>query len=241
MEKLRETTHRGKERNATTSSSGKKATLKAHGSQHHREKHSKEKSASVKDPRNRKKKFLSKHAIPVCDLLFSKYRYLVQHQLESDNQCMEEKIPRLFGERQIFSELIHDDKKYTNYFTFTDGAYMPPMTENDNTPLMPLDALIGSSYMVSCMYHVEQYMDVTDLATGNLLERRQISTEPGRMNIGNIPIMVRSNLCNLTRYPTSEKQKDESPYNLGGFYIINGQKQFERIAFRFMPRKMLVP
>jgi DNA-directed RNA polymerase beta subunit len=183
------------------------------------------KNVSMADKQS-KSGFTTEDAVPIADLLFSEYKYLVKHQIEPWNQVTEESLPRLFAERQIFTETIINEKKYTNYFRYSDGAYMPPMLESENTPMMPQDARkLGVTYAFDCLYHVEQWLDITDVLTEKKLSSKMISEEPGRINIARIPIMVHSNLCNLTRFPTSEKHRDESPFDLGGYFIVNGNEK----------------
>lgn len=198
---------------ATTSTSSGRASTGAHSSS---------KTKPVSDA------LTTDTVVPICDLLLNGpkdgHRYLVQHQLEPMNQCMEEKVPQLLAERQVFYESLSKTKKYVNYLKFTDCAYVPPMV--DDEPMMPQDARkLGLSYNAKIVCHVEQWLEITDIATGQLISNTKIGEEPEHMNIGNIPIMVRSNLCNLIRYPTSEKLKDESPWDYGGYFIVHGNEK----------------
>jgi DNA-directed RNA polymerase II subunit RPB2 len=178
--------------------------------------------------RKSKAEFTSRDAVPLCDLLLNGprdgHRYLVRHQLDSVNQLMEERLPQLLAERQVFHEKLTRDKKYVNYLMFKDNAYVPPML--DDEPLMPQEAIkLGLTYSVKVLSHVEQWQDVVDIATNRLIDSRKVGEEDSHMNIANLPIMVSTNLCNRIRHPTSEKLRDESPWNYGGYYIVNGNEK----------------
>jgi DNA-directed RNA polymerase II subunit RPB2 len=163
--------------------------------------------------------------IRVMDLLFDKSKILYKHQIESYDKFIEEDIPKILAEDLVFSEKVTKDKIYRNYFKARNPAFVPPTLEQENEPMFPQDARINNlSYNGKVLAHIEQWLDIRDIATGKVA-RRKIGEEPAAMNIGNTPMIVGGKFCSTNLHRSSEKMKEECRYDSGGYFIINGNEK----------------
>ncbi len=151
-------------------------------------------------------------------------RQLVHHQIDSFNYFTKyetQKIINSFNPCVIEKEL--PDKKVRHTITFKNPCYCPPimLKQNGNTTeLYPYQARIQNlTYASTLIVDIDQLVEHFD-TQGNKLSEERISSE--NAIIGSIPIMLYSNLCQLTKYNGNIEDLKESPYDKGGYFIING-------------------
>lgn len=159
----------------------------------------------------------------------------VRHQLESYNNFVSYQIIKtieMFNPLHIVSEQDYDpiSKKHSLeiYITFENfHIYRPQIHENNGAIklMFPQEARLRNfTYASSTNIDINiKYI----VRTGPNLENTQTfyKTLPN-INIGKLPIMLKSNICVLNQYKHFENtHTGECKYDAGGYFIINGSEK----------------
>jgi DNA-directed RNA polymerase II subunit RPB2 len=160
---------------------------------------------------------------------------LVRHQIESYNDFITnqlEKTIKMFNPVTIASEQDYDKKTKKHRLeievTFSEfHLYRAQIHENNGaTKLMfPQEARLRNFTYASSMT-VDANIKYT-IRTGENLENFQTlyKSIPG-INIGKMPIMLKSSMCILTQYShINHAETGECAYDAGGYFIINGSEK----------------
>jgi DNA-directed RNA polymerase II subunit RPB2 len=160
---------------------------------------------------------------------------LVRHQIESYNDFVNNQIQRtieMFNPVVIASEQDYDRKtrkhKLEIDVTFSDfHLYRAQIHENNGaTKLMfPQEARLRNFTYASTMT-VDANIKYT-VRSGEHLENVQTfhKSLPG-INIGKMPIMLKSSTCILNQYNhINHNETGECAYDAGGYFIINGSEK----------------
>ena len=160
---------------------------------------------------------------------------LVQHQIESYNNFVGHQIIKtieMFNPIHVASEQDYDIKsgKYALelFITFDNfHIYRPQIHENNGaTKLMfPQEARLRNFTYASAMTIDINIKFV--IRNGVDLENTQTfhKTLP-KIQIGKMPIMLKSNICVLTQYKHVEhRNTGECKFDAGGYFIINGSEK----------------
>jgi DNA-directed RNA polymerase II subunit RPB2 len=169
------------------------------------------------------------------DLYFKDKFRLSEHQTQSYDDFIENKIPdiisQFFPMKDFFVEGIElpgTDKKskYTIHIDMKNPQISKPIIHENNgkTKLMfPSEARMRNFTYASTLYvdiHIDTYIDQ---------ETEIIQLQPRvleRINIGKIPIMVRSKYCVLSENKHKDPKKmGECKYDIGGYFIVNGNEK----------------
>ena len=169
------------------------------------------------------------------DLYFKDKFRLSEHQTQSYDDFIENKIPdiisQFFPMKDFFVEGIElpgEDKKskYTIHINMTNPQISEPIIHENNgkTKLMfPSEARIRNFTYSSTLYvdiHIDTYIDQEDEIIQ--LQPRTLK----RINIGKIPVMVRSKYCVLSdNKHVNPKKLGECKYDIGGYFIVNGNEK----------------
>ena len=157
-------------------------------------------------------------------------KHLIRHHIDSYNDFIKNKIPTIvqqFNPLSIFHDYDETDNIYHHEIriSFHNVQYNRPMIhENDgSTKIMyPHEArLRNTSYSMPAL--IDMYIEVInnpDSPTETVLKK-----EMKNISIGKIPIMVGSDLCVLNESRRRGKKDDECIYDLGGYFIINGNEK----------------
>jgi DNA-directed RNA polymerase beta subunit len=176
----------------------------------------------------------------ILDLYFEQNKQvLVKHNIDSFNQFIEEIIPNILqsGEN-VISEKITENKVIKYRLTFDDLGLKPPMMDNEEELLFPLDAIHKNlSYSSKYTATITQWQDITDINTG-VTETKMVGNAEKDVPIAKIPIMVGSAYCNLIRYP--HMQNKHCKYDMGGYFIVNGNEKVVLPIESMILRKPLV-
>ena len=134
---------------------------------------------------------------------------LVTQQIESYNQFVHEVIPEIIEEQGVIDPELGDFKIELK------GVHLerPIVVEVDGSVrrIFPMEARIRNRN-----YMAPVYVDMVAIRRGVELQRQ-------RMRIGEIPVMVKSDLCWLKGLSPEELvQVGEDPLDMGGYFIING-------------------
>ena len=190
--------------------------------------------------KNKRKTFrtnvnLDKECYHILDSYFTQYdgKELIKHQLDSYNDFMENKIPDIISQvnpLKIYHEKSeqHNKYKYEIQIRFKDHMFTEAIiTENDgSTSLMtPNEARLRNfTYSMPLNINVE----VTTIERyGDDLEKESKTVKfLPNINIGKIPIMVKSNFCILSNDKTQTYEElGECKYDPGGYFIVNGNEK----------------
>ncbi|MBN1175797.1 DNA-directed RNA polymerase subunit B'' [Candidatus Woesearchaeota archaeon] len=142
---------------------------------------------------------------------------LIQSDLESFNNFVEEGLNQILEENRIIEPTIIppnvDDFKIR-----LDNIWVtkPEITEADGSirPILPSEARLRKM-----SYSAPVFMEVSAHING-------IQKEDFKLQIGNLPIMLKSKFCHLSNMNKDELIKaGEDPYDPGGYFIINGTEK----------------
>lgn len=160
----------------------------------------------------------------------SDQQHLIRHHIESYNDFMKNKIPIIVQQFNPLS-IYHDYNEYHNIYnneiriSFSNVQYNKPLIhENDgSTKLMfPQEARLRN-----ISYSLPTTMDMAiEVVNDPYGEKKVILTKQLRnVSIGKIPIMVGSEFCVLNESRRKGKKDDECLYDMGGYFIINGNEK----------------
>ena len=158
-------------------------------------------------------------------LLDDNYKNLIRHHLDSFNEFTDIRIEQIVKQSNpllIFNNYDETTNtyKYEIQINFKDTYLQKPFIyeNNGSTKIMyPKDARLRN-----ITYSGQLLMDLTiDIYKNEGEEKVKVNSKTlKKVNIGKIPIMVGSKYCvsNIDR-------TDECPYDLGGYFIINGNEK----------------
>ena len=160
---------------------------------------------------------------------------LVQHQLSSYNNFVNyqlEKTINMFNPVRIASE--QDLDKKTGKFalevmlTFENlHIHRPQIHENNGAvkAMFPQEARLRNfTYSSSMMVDVNVQYNIRN--GENLQNIECVHKKFSKIQIGKLPIMLKSNICLLSQYKHFDSQKTgECEYDVGGYFIINGSEK----------------
>src|SRR5271154_5262144 len=138
----------------------------------------------------------------LLDMYFEQNKQiLIKHHIDSYNQFIEEIIPSIVGGDHFIAEKTSENKIIRYRLTFDDLGIKPPMLDNDDELMFPLDAIQKNlTYTSKYTATVTQWQDIVDINTG-AIDTKIIGTPEKDVPIAKIPIMVGSKYCNLTLKP----------------------------------------
>jgi DNA-directed RNA polymerase II subunit RPB2 len=160
---------------------------------------------------------------------------LVRHQIESYNHFITYQIQRTI---QMFNPVrIRSENDYVE----SEGLYMleivvsfdnfklyPPQIHENNgaTKLMlPYEAKLRNFTYAACMT-VDVHIEYIIRNTENMQVPRIIKKTLPKINIGKMPIMLKSSVCVLTQYKHIHSAfTGECPMDCGGYFIIKGSEK----------------
>lgn len=171
--------------------------------------------------------------------------YLVKHQLDSFNDFVNNKINKIFRD---LGKKTHPRTDYNNkniiYETTIyyggkthDEIYISKPTiidynTNERKPLYPNEArLKNATYGADIYYNVDIEFSMKDIKTNkyiyeNIPIPEALKHITRKIYLGNIPIMLKSNLCILEgATPEMLYMAGESKFETGGYFIIDGAEK----------------
>src|SRR5271155_5288944 len=136
---------------------------------------------------------------------------LVQHQIDSFNRFLDTGIPKAMGNQNLIEPSVEG-------FALKLGAVRigsPSIIEADSSRrnILPNEARLRN-----VTYAAPIYMEVVPVIRG--IEK---TASYGEVYVGDLPIMVRSNLCHMKTMSRSQLiENGEDPDDPGGYFIIKG-------------------
>jgi len=160
---------------------------------------------------------------------------LVRHQLESYNNFVNFQIQKTI---QMFNPVVirsdHDyneskDKYFLEVFiNFTNFKLYPPQIHENNgatKTMLPQEAKLRNFTYASTMT-VDINIKYVIRNTENMDTPKTIEKIIPKINIGKLPIMLKSSICVLTQNPhISHQQSGECSMDCGGYFIIKGSEK----------------
>ena len=160
---------------------------------------------------------------------------LVRHQIESYNNFINYQAGRTI---QMFNPLrIHSDKHILESghhlldieISFDNFKMYPPQIHENNgatKTMLPQEAKLRNFTYASNMtvdVHIKYIIrDGEDPFVPRIIEK----TLPKKINIGKMPIMLKSSICVLTQNPhIPPAHTGECPFDCGGYFIIKGSEK----------------
>tara|TARA_B100000795_G_scaffold253626_1_gene223929 strand:- start:10 stop:3633 length:3624 start_codon:yes stop_codon:yes gene_type:complete len=160
-------------------------------------------------------------------------KILIRHQLDSYNDFIRDKIPSIISQANpliVYND--YDEKnnkyKYEIQVRFQDVCFTEPIiTENDGSScaMTPKEARLRNfTYSSPLFINVEvNSIERSGENLQNIIKNKKILKN---INIGKIPIMLKSDFCVLNdRTTESDKDKGECPFDTGGYFIVNGAEK----------------
>ena len=153
--------------------------------------------------------------------------YIVRKiQQDSFNDFIDNKLKLIIEQyNPIEYNSISDDKLYKlELFLNNPRIYKPKITENDGSTdvLTPSIARTRNfSYSSQIVIDVLKKTSIIEVSTNKIIEVKELLLE--KINIGKIPIMVNSKYCVLNSL--NIKDSNECKYDVGGYFIINGNEK----------------
>jgi DNA-directed RNA polymerase II subunit RPB2 len=160
---------------------------------------------------------------------------LARHQIESYNNFINSQIQRtiqMFNPVVIRSEndFVAENNKYLLeiFVNFENFKLFPPRIHENNgaTKLMlPQEAKLRNFTYASTMY-VDLNIQYVVRNTEKMDSPKIINTTLSKINIGKMPIMLKSAICVLTQNKhISNNYTGECPMDCGGYFIIKGSEK----------------
>ena len=153
---------------------------------------------------------------------------LIRHHLDTFNDFMDNKIGMIvkqFNPLVVYHEYIQKSNsyKYEIHIEYGDVHYNSPLIhENDGSskPMFPHEARLRN-----LTYSVPIYinLDIKIITHGDN-GKQVVIKNLKNVKIGKIPIMVRSKYCLLSKVNVNT-DIEECKYDLGGYFIINGNEK----------------
>ena len=160
---------------------------------------------------------------------------LVRHQIESYNHFINYQAGRTI---QMFNPLrIHSDKHLLESglylleieISFDNFKMFPPQIHENNgatKTMLPQEAKLRNFTYASTMtvdVHIKYIIrDSEDPTVPRIIEK----TLPKKINIGKMPIMLKSSICVLTQNPhIPPAHTGECPLDCGGYFVIKGSEK----------------
>lgn len=166
-----------------------------------------------------------------------------RHQIESFNYFIENLIPDIITQANpiiIYYNYLPDYNKYQYeiHLNFDDKYLLdkPIIYKNDGSTEMMTPAIARMRNLTyASMLKLNLHVTVRQWNAPNYTDMQVHHKYIDNIDVGHIPIMVRSKYCMLNNRTSLEKDDlDECKYDQGGYFIINGSEKVvisqERIA-----------
>jgi DNA-directed RNA polymerase II subunit RPB2 len=212
----------------------------------------------AKNTNNKLKKETNNSKVGVSDFNYDKDtwtviqliidEYLNKHQIEPFNKLLDEQILQIVEQfnpiiiNHNFNPNANKHKEEIQIF-FKDLSIGEPIIYENNgsyqsmTPKIARDR--GLTYASPLYFNIEM---IRILRTGEYLENEDIQSQIfSKINIGKMPIMIKSKYCILNQKPNFNlKLEGECPYDKGCYFIISGNEKILIAQERMAENKVFV-
>ena len=146
---------------------------------------------------------------------FAKERGFVRYQIDSYNDFITRRIPKVLSEIGVIKPDVPDlgDLKI-KLGEFKIGEPSVKEADGSTRPILPLEARIRN-----LTYAVPMYVEMTAVLNN-------VESEPQVVNFGDMPAMIKSKVCPLSNMGKEELiEIGEDSDDPGGYFIINGTER----------------
>jgi len=150
---------------------------------------------------------------------------LVKHQIDSFNRFLDEGLQRVIDEQKVIELDIPDT--YVRLGKVWVGKPIVKEADGSRRKLFPAEARLRNLTYAAPIYLEAQIVD----------EGRELEEEV--VEIGMLPIMLKSKACNLNEVDDVTKV-GEDPLDPGGYFIINGSERALMTLEDLAPNKILL-
>ena len=156
---------------------------------------------------------------------------LIRHHIDSFDDFMDNKLSSIikqFNPLVVFHEYIPESNsyKYEVHIIYGEISFGNPRIHENNgsSKLMyPQEARSRNMTYSMTLYVDMEIKIITN--ENNTQENKSFTKKLNKINIGKIPIMLGSSYCLLNSKNTKPEEYDECKYDLGGYFIINGNEK----------------
>jgi DNA-directed RNA polymerase subunit B" len=161
-------------------------------------------------------------------------RKIAQHHIDSFNVFLDQGLQKVIDEQGFIETDIEDVERNIEPVKVKLGKIRvgnPVVREADGSvePLFPTEARLRN-----ITYAAEIFLEMS-------IVRGEVEEEAIEVNVGQLPIMIGCNKCNLARLGTEDWIKNgEDPMDPGGYFIINGTERVLMTLEDLAPNKIMV-
>jgi len=146
---------------------------------------------------------------------YVKERGLVRFQIESYNDFITRRIPKILSDiGSIKPEIPEIGDLEIKLGKFEIGEPIVREADGSIRPILPMEARLRN-----LTYAAPMYIEMTQILNG-------VESRPVMINFGDMPVMLKSKICPLSRMDRKELiEVGEDPDDPGGYFIINGTER----------------
>jgi len=165
---------------------------------------------------------------------FTKERGLVRFQIDSYNDFITRRIPKIIKSiKEIKPDIpeLGEFKIKLGDFTIGKENWGPWVKEADGSerPVLPLEARIRS-----LTYSAPMFIEMSTVMNG-------IESEGRWVNFGDMPLMLKSKICPLSSMSRKELiEAGENPDDPGAYFIVNGTERILVLVEEIAPNRIIV-
>ena len=175
----------------------------------------------------------------LMDCRFAKKNVLYEHLHNSYNDMVIQIINYLEKNKNIFEENRVGDKIYRYRFKYENIYVRPPLNENGDSLLYPMDARDkNSTYSIKFIAKISQIQEIYDLTKKEIISEKILGTAYEKETAVIIPNMVRSRFCSLEI--NKDYNQRECSLDPGGYFVVNGSEKIVLSIEKMVENKPLV-
>ncbi len=175
----------------------------------------------------------------LMDVRFGKKYILYEHLHNSYNDLINQVINYLQTNDNMFDENRVGDLIYRYRFKFENLFVRPPLNDNGDSLMYPMDARDrNSTYSLKILAKITQLQEIYDLNKKEIVNTKVIGTPVEKETVIILPCMVRSQYCSLEI--NRDYTKRDCEYDPGGYFIVNGSEKIVLSIERMVENKPLV-
>ncbi|MFH1127435.1 MAG: DNA-directed RNA polymerase subunit B'' [archaeon] len=161
---------------------------------------------------------------------YAKNKGLISHQIDSYNDFIQRRLQKTINEiGKIIIELPTGEELIIRLGKVSIERAQINEADGSVRAILPHEARLRN-----LTYSTPIFVEMTPV-----FEEREHDTEV--VEIGEIPIMVKSILCPLSRMTDEELiEAGEDPYDLGGYFIVNGTERVIVLSEEIAPNKLIL-
>jgi DNA-directed RNA polymerase subunit B len=160
---------------------------------------------------------------------FAREKGFVRYQIDSYNDFITRRIPKVLSEiKEIKPEVPELGELKIKLGEFKIGEPRVREADGSERPILPMEARIRNLTYASPMY-----VEMTPILNG-------VESESAMIHFGDMPTMVKSKICPLSRMSTQELiEAGEDPDDPGGYFIINGTERILVLVEEIAPNRVI--